>query len=82
MGRKWLGIDGKGYINTTASPNSIHMHIPASWFFQNNDCGAAGFWRRACSLGALYYHTFVFEASIWFVDSQVVFMFNPENRVL
>ena len=31
MGWKWLGIDGKGYANTTYI-SDLHPHIPKPWF--------------------------------------------------
>ena len=37
MGWKWVGVDGKGYANTTyISP--FHPHIPAGQIFQKKGC--------------------------------------------
>ena len=40
MGWKWVGIDGKGYANTTYI-SEFHPHIPAGRIFQKKGLPAA-----------------------------------------
>jgi len=40
MGWKWVGVDGKGYANTTYI-SEFHPHIPAGRIFQKKGLPAA-----------------------------------------
>ena len=70
MGWRWVGIDGKGYANTTYI-SELHAHIPAGLIFSKTKTNVGRRRKPAAAARQPVFFLFIRPAGMWGWSSEM-----------